>query len=165
MLSRFRVLDSMHGHESPALNPLLEELAGRHNAVDTVCGDGAYLSRDNYTQVAALGGVPRFYPRKDSTLNSKGSKPYQDMLLSFIQDPQAWLEEYHKRCMSETVFSSLKRRFHTPLRRKIKTRRKLEIITRICVYNLTQLSYATWTKNLQTPLKTKNQTKMSHSPF
>jgi transposase len=153
LVSAFRVLDSMHGHESPYLKPLVEELAERHERVDLVNGDAAYFSRDNCDIVAGVGGVPRFFPKKNATLRSLGSKPYQDMLLSFIRDPQAWLEEYHRRYICESTFSSLKRRCLTPLRRKLGTRRRQEVLARIIIYNLIRLSHARWTQNLKTNLK------------
>jgi transposase len=152
LVSAFRVLESMHGHESPYLRPLLEEVAERHSRVDLVCGDAAYFSRENCALVAGLGGVPRFFPRKNASLKSLGVKEYQDMLLSFIDDPQKWLEEYFKKAASEWTYSSLKRRCLTPLRRQIGSRRKVEVLARICVYNLIRLCHARWTKNLQTPL-------------
>jgi len=75
------------------------------------------------------------------------------MLLSFINDPQRWLRDLFKRAVGEWTFSSLKRRSLSPLRREIHTRRKLEVLARICVYNLIRLFHARWMKDLQTPLK------------
>lgn len=157
LVSAFRVLDSMHGHESPYLRPLVEEVAERHGGLGLVCGDAAYISRDNCQAIADLGGVPRLYPKKDTSLNRQGRKAYQDMLLSFIQDPQAWLEEYHKRYVCESTFSSLKRRCLTPLRRKLESRRRQEVLARIIIYNLIRLSYARWTQDLQTTINPKHK--------
>ncbi len=152
VISAFRVLDSMHGHESPYLRPLVEEAARRHGGLGMVCGDSAYISRDNCQIIAELGGTPRLYPKKDTSLKSFGRKAYQDMLLSFIEDPQRWLEEYHQRYIAESTFSALKRRCLEPLRREIGSRRKQEVLARIIIYNLVRLSYAKWTKSLKTPL-------------
>jgi len=162
VVAAFRVLDSMHGNESPCLKPLVEEVAGRIGGHDGlhgdgelgfVCGDSAYLSRDNCSAVVGLGGVPRFYPKKNSSLRSFGSRAYQEMFLALIDDPQSWLEEYHRRYVCESTFSSLKRRCLVPLRREVGCRRKQEVLVRICVYNLIRLSYARWTKNLRTPFR------------
>jgi len=154
LVSAFRVLDSMHGHESPYLRPLVEEVAERHGGLGLVCGDAAYISRENCRAIAGLGGVPRLYPKKNTSLNSQGCKEYQDMLLSFIYDPQAWLEEYHRRYVCESTFSSLKRRCLQPLRRKLGSRRRQEVLARIIIYNLIRISYAKWTQGLKTNLKT-----------
>ncbi len=154
LISAYRLLESMHGHESPALKPCLEKVVERHGGLDLVCGDSAYFSRDNCTLVRDLGGVPRFYPKKNATLKSQGSKEYQEMLLAFVNDPQEWLRDYFKKAASEWTFSSLKRRCLVPLRRKIAGRRKLEVVARIVVYNLIRLSYARWMKDLPTPLQT-----------
>jgi transposase len=154
VVSAFRVLESMYGHESPCFGPLLGEAVKRHGVerLGFVCGDAAYLSRENCSLVAGLGGVPRFYPKKGVSLRSEGSRAYQEMLLSFVDDAQRWLEEYHKRYVCESAFSSLKRRCLAPLRRKIGARRKLEVVARICVYNLIRLSYARWVKDLSARL-------------
>jgi transposase len=153
VVSGFRVLDSMHGHESPCLRPLVEEVAEKHGGLGYVCGDTAYISRDNCQLIAGLGGVPRLYPKKNTSLNSLGCKAYQDMLLSFIHDPQEWLEEYHRRYVCESTFSSLKRRCLEPLRREIRSRRRQEVLARIIIYNLIRISYAAWTQGLKTSLK------------
>lgn len=149
VVSAFRVLESMHGNESPALRPLVEDVVDRHGGMDLMSGDSAFFSRENCGLVAGAGGVPRFYPRKNASLKSLGVKDYQDMLLAFIDDPQEWLEDYFKKAASEWTFSSLKRRYLRPLSREIGSRRKLEVLARICVYNLIRLSYARWTKDLQ----------------
>jgi len=157
LVSAFKLLESMHGGESPALRPLLEEVRKRHDRIGSVSGDSAFLSRENCTLVDEPGGVPRFYPKKNLTLRSRGHRAYQEMLLAFIKDPQKWLEDYHKRSICESTFSSLKRRCLTPLRREVRTRRKQEVLARIIIYNLIRLSYARWIKGLQTPLKQKHK--------
>jgi transposase len=150
LVSAFKVLGSMHGNESPALRPLVGEVLDRHGGIGLVSGDAAYFSRENCGLVVGAGGVPRFYPKKNASLKSLGCKAWQDMLLSFINDPQEWLEDYFKKAASEWTYSSLKRRYLRPLSREIGSRRKLEVLARICVYNLIRLSYARWTKDLQT---------------
>jgi len=154
LVSAFRVLESMHGHESPALRPLVEEVVERHGGIGLMSGDAAYFSRENCSLVDGAGGVPRLFPKKNASLKSEGSKAYQDMLLAFINDPQRWLEDYFKKAVSEWTFSSLKRRCLTPLRREIGSRRRLEVLARIVVYNLIRLSHARWMKDLDTPLQT-----------
>jgi transposase len=149
LVSAFRVLESMHGNESPALRPLVGEVVDRHGGIGLMSGDAAFFSRENCGTVAGVGGVPRLFPKKNASLKSLGVKPYQDMLLSFINDPQRWLEDYFKKAASEWTFSSLKRRYLRPLSREIGSRRRLEVLAKICVYNLIRLSYARWTKDLQ----------------
>jgi transposase len=153
VVSAFRVLDSMHGHESPYLRPLVEEVVERHGGLGLFCGDAGFISRGNCQVIAGLGGVPRLYPKKTTSLNSLGCRAYQDMLLAFINDPQGWLEEYYQRYVAESTFSSLKRRCLSPLRREIGSRRKQEVLARVIVYNLIRLSYARWIQGLKTPLQ------------
>ncbi|MCL2173137.1 MAG: hypothetical protein FWB84_05805, partial [Candidatus Bathyarchaeota archaeon] len=60
-------------HESPYFERLLRETACRYGRLDLVGGDVAYLSRRNCDLVTAFGAVPRFYPKKGTTLRQKGS--------------------------------------------------------------------------------------------
>ena len=86
------------------------------------------------------------------------------MLLAFIKDPQRWSEEYHKKSFCESTFSSLKRRCFVPLRREVTTRRKLEVLARIVVYNLIRLLYARWVKNLSKHASNKNTNNYGPQP-
>jgi len=43
----------------------------------------------------------------------------------------------------------MKRVNPTPLRKKLITRRAVELLARICVYNLGQLAYLKYTRNIQ----------------
>ncbi|MEM2934279.1 MAG: hypothetical protein QXL78_05065 [Methanocellales archaeon] len=52
-------------------------------------------------------------------MKKKGSKAWTEMLLSFIEDPQEWLREYHPRSIPESSFSVFKRDYPIPLRRRI----------------------------------------------
>jgi len=66
---------------------------------------------------------------------------WAEMLLSFIDNPQEWLRNYHNRSMPESAFSVFKRDHQTPLRRRIALRRKQEAFIRACDYNLKRLCY------------------------
>ncbi|MDR0460201.1 MAG: hypothetical protein LBH62_01995 [Nitrososphaerota archaeon] len=61
------------GHELPYFERLLRETACWYGWLGLVVGDAAYLSRRNCDLVAAFGVVPRFYPKKGTTLRQKGS--------------------------------------------------------------------------------------------
>ncbi len=61
--------------------------------------------------------------------------------MNLIENPQGWLRDYHQRSNVEATYSTLKRDFQTPLRKRIKKRRGVEKQARICDYNLKRLCY------------------------
>ena len=151
MISSVTFTENPEANESPYLVPLVLETAEKYDEVDLVTGDAAYVSRDNCNIIASIGAIPRIYPKRGITLRQKGSKAWTDMLLSFINDPQKWLEEYHSRSISETANSTYKRDFPVPLRRKINVRRKQEAFARVCDYNLKRRCYLRYLEGI--PLK------------
>jgi transposase len=136
-------------HESPYLRPLLNQVAELYAYVAKVCMDAEYLSRDNCKFVRQeIRAVPRIFPKRGITLNSKGSEAWKSMLLEFVNDTQKWLEEYHSRSIVETVNSTMKRLFPNPLRKKLVERRATELFARIVVYNIRQLVYLCYTNGI-----------------
>ena len=136
LISAVEFPDNPAAHESPIFTPLLEETANNYSSIKLVSLDAAFLSRDNCDLIEGVGAVPRIYPKKGTTLKRKGSWAWTEMLLDFIEDPQQWLHDYHLRSISETVFSTHKRDFPIPLRKRILRRRKKEAFSRVCDYNM-----------------------------
>ncbi len=135
-------------NESPYFIPMLRLTHENYRDIDLVAGDAAYISRINCTAVAGLGAIPRIYPKQGLTLKMKGSSAWAKMLLTLIDDPQMWLEEYHNRSICETVNSTFKRDFPAPLRKKLGYRKKQEAFTRVCDYDLKRLCYLKYLENL-----------------
>ena len=135
-------------NESPYFIPMLRLTHENYRDIDLVAGDAAYISRINCTAVAGLGAIPRIYPKQGLTLKMKGSSAWTKMLLTLIDDPQMWLEEYHNRSICETVNSTFKRDFPAPLRKKLDDRKKQEAFTRVCDYDLKRLCYLKYLDNL-----------------
>ena len=126
--------------------------------------DAEYLSRENCKFVKEeIKALPRIFPKRGITLNSKGSDAWKQMLLEFVNDTQKWLEEYHSRSIVETVNSTMKRLFPNPLRKKVVERKATELFTRIVVYNIHQLVYLCYTKevDLRSALHPKPSTRHS----
>jgi transposase len=134
-------------NESPYFQPLVQQ-AFEHHPIELVTADSAFLSRANCSMVESIGAKPRIYPKKNVTLKKKGSKAWAEMLLSFIEDSQQWLEEYHKRSIAESCNSSFKRFFTKPLMKRIDLRKKEEAYARVCDYNLKRLCYLKYFDNL-----------------
>jgi transposase len=147
LISAVEFPDNPMAHDSPFFPQLLRETAGNYSSVNLVCLDEAFLSRDNCNSIEGVGAIPRISLKRGITLKRKGSWAWTEMLLDFIEDPQEWLREYHRRSISETTFSVYKRNF-AQLRRKIPLRRKKEAFSRVCGYNMKRLCYLRYLKGL-----------------
>jgi transposase len=134
-------------NESPYFIPLVQH-AFEHHPIEIVTADPAFLSRANCSLVESMGATPYIFSKKNVLLKKKGSKAWAQMLLSFIEDPQQWLEEYHKRSIAESCNSSFKRFFTKPLMKRIDLRKKEEAYARVCDYNLKRLCYLKYFDNL-----------------
>jgi transposase len=124
-------------HDSPTLPGLLRGF----RKVGTVPGDPAYLSRENCSLVARLGGRPYFLPKKNSTPRAAGSSAWKWMIRDFLDDKDNWLSVYHIRSFVESVFSSIKRRFGSCVRAFKKRIQRRELALRVIGYNLKQVLY------------------------
>ena len=148
IVSGIELPENPAAHESPFLPGMLDTVAQAYSRIDLVSLDEAFLSRKNCELIAGLGAVPRISLKRGVTLKRRGSWAWSKMLLSFIEDPQQWLREYHLRSVSESLFSALKRSFTRPLMRRIKKRRRSEVLARVCAYNLKRLCYLRYLKGL-----------------
>ena len=129
------------GGEAPFLEPLLEESAEKLDRIDGVEADAAYLSQKTCRAIAACGAVPRIFPKEGITLHAKGSAAWRRMLTEFVEHTQEWLAEYHRRSISETGNSVLKRVYHRPLLKRLDSRRGAEVGYRVVSYNIRRLVY------------------------
>lgn len=129
-------------NECPTFQPLLEATVRRHGRLDgaVVSGDAAFLSRDNCTLVESYGGVPRIFPKRGVTLAPQGHRAWSRMLEAFVEDPQAWLRDYHARSGSECHWNRDKHR-NGRLRRRLPRRRGTEKHLRFTADNVTRLAY------------------------
>ena len=73
MIASFIVTKNPFAAESPYLEEALRTIQDIYSRIDMMMGDAAFLSRKNTSLVAAAGAIPRFYPKKNVTLRSKGS--------------------------------------------------------------------------------------------
>lgn len=129
-------------NECPTLAPLVEATVKSYGSLKgIVCGDAAFLSRENTRLIHRWGGTPRIFPKRNATLNPGGDwHGWRRMLDTFLDDTQHWLEDYHQRSLSETGWSRHKRRHPKPLMRRLDRRRGVERHARFIVDNLTRLA-------------------------
>ncbi len=148
IIASFARTRSPFSNESPYLRPLLEDVVELYAMVAKVCVDSGLLSRDNCTLIEGAGALPRMFPKKNTSIKTKGSPAWRRMMVEFVEDTQTWLREYHSRSIVETVNSTLKRLFVLPLRKKLVERKATELLARIVVYNIRQLVYLKYTKGI-----------------
>ena len=104
--------------------------------VSSVRADGAYAWRSNSQVIENIGAVPYLKPRKDARATSRGYPAWRSMMLRYNSDREAWMEEYRKRWIVESVFSSVKRRLGPCLfSRRAYTQRR-ELVMKFIVHNL-----------------------------
>jgi transposase len=155
IISSFARAKTSVSHESPYLKKLLKEVGEFYALVAMVCLDSGFLSRENCDFIEKeIGAKPRIFPKKGVTLKARGSQPWKDMLLEFVNYTQSWLREYHKRSIIETINSTMKRTLPYAIKKKLVERKTTEMLAKIIVYNIRQLVYLHYTKGIDTGVST-----------
>ncbi len=122
-------------NDSPSLPRLVEETAKTFK-VGEVSGDKAYSSRSNLQAIEDVGAVP-FIPFKKNVRGKRASVGiWKKMYHYFIYKHDEFLEHYHKRSNSETVFHMIKTKFKDNLRSKTKTAQINELLLKILCHNI-----------------------------
>jgi len=148
IIAAFAVASTPYANDSPYLKPILTQIRQLYDDVSLIVADPAFLSRENCASIAELGAKARIMPKENVSMKAKGFKAWRDMLIEFTHETERWLRDYHTRSIAETVSSAMKRANPTPLRKRLIMRRAVEILARICVYNLRQLTYLKHTHNI-----------------
>jgi len=148
IIAAFAVASTPYANDSPYLKPILTQIRQLYDDVSLIVADPAFLSRENCASIAELGAKARIMPKHNVSMKAKGFKAWRDMLIEFTHETDRWLRDYHTRSIAETVSSTMKRVNPTPLRKRLIMRRAVEILARICVYNLRQLTYLKHTHNI-----------------
>jgi transposase len=121
-----------HAHDSPQLKKLLRPIKDIGDAT----ADSGYLSRRNCELIAKKHGTPYIMPKKNTTARAYTSKVWREMILKFKHYPVEWLKHYHKRSISESVFSTIKRKLGAYLTSVKLSLQKKELFIKVIVYDL-----------------------------
>jgi transposase len=121
--------------DTTQLGTLLENL----DDIESVSGDTGYLSHRNCTLVEAKGATPYLKPRRHSPEKPIGPPAWKRMIHSYRRDKRRWMKHYHTRSMAETAFSAIKRTLGHRLTSNRRDHQKLELMTKVIVYNITVL--------------------------
>jgi transposase len=103
--------------------------------------DAGYLSVANCMAVAMAGGTPYIRPKRTNRRPERASNPFQRMLHDYLDNPEAWLKQYHVRSRVESTFSAIKRRLGEGLASVTKAMLRIEATLRILAWNLTRVLY------------------------
>jgi transposase len=121
-----------YAHDSPQLKKLLKSIKD----IGDASADSGYLSRKNCELIAKKHGKPYIMPKKNMTAKACTSKVWREMILKFKHYPVKWLEHYHKRSISESVFSAIKRKLGSYFTSIKFSLQKKELFIKVIIYDL-----------------------------
>ena len=79
------------------INGLYVMLHRLGQGIDMFCLDSAYLAREMYDMISAMGMMPRIKPKSNTVRNAKGSQPWRGMVDLYMDDRETFDSEYHQR--------------------------------------------------------------------
>jgi len=124
--------------DSKQFSGMFASLIKRGFDADELSGDKAYLSKQDVKIVSNNGTIPYFRPKDNTILeNTSGESPWNQMLQAYLNNPEQWLKNYHKRSNAESVFSKIKRKYGGNLRSRHPQARKTELLLKILLHNQT----------------------------
>jgi transposase len=129
--------------DSLYFKPLVEKTAESFS-ISEVSADKAYLSRDNLDTVENVGGIAFIPFKKNSTPRAGGSALWKKMWHYFEFNKEEFLQHYHKRSNSETVFSMIKAKFGGNLRSMDVTSQINEVLLKFLCHNICVLIQETY---------------------
>jgi transposase len=125
------------GSDSKELERLIKYLP----ELGKVMADKAYSSRINCQIVFDRKGMPYIRFKDNATGRPKSYPAWKRSFQEFQDDPEEWFAIYHLRSMVESVFSSMKRRWHSFLRSRRKWMQKKELALKVLAYDMKQVLY------------------------
>jgi transposase len=131
-----RILDK-DAPDSPQFIPLLRATKGGGFTVDEVSADKAYLSYDNFEEIAAC-GAQGYIAFKSNTTGGVGGH-FEKAFHLFMTDREGYLSRYHLRSNVESTFSAVKRKFGHEVTSRIETAMVNECLVKFLCQNLTVL--------------------------
>ncbi len=124
-----------HENDSPQLAELVKKTAENFN-LSEVSGDKAYCGKDNFKVIEEVGAIP-FIPFKKNVTGKRGrSSIWKKMYHYFMYKHDEFMEHYHKRSNSETVFHMIKTKFGGSIRSKKATAQINELFIKVLCHNL-----------------------------
>jgi transposase len=135
VVTAVRILDK-DAADCPQFVPLVKETR-KGFEIDEVSADKAYLSVENFEEVAAMGGQA-FIQFKTNTTGGVGGL-FEKTFHFFQFNQEEYMARYHKRSNVESTFSAIKRKFGDSVRSKTDTAMINEVLCKVLCHNLTCL--------------------------
>jgi transposase len=122
-------------HDSLRFKPLVAATA-RNFEIEEVTADKAYSSRKNLEQVDRLGVVAYIPFKSNSSGVARGSGLWNRLYHYYHLHHETFLEQYHRRSLSESTFSMIKAKFGDALRSKTDTALTNELLCKVLCHNI-----------------------------
>lgn len=135
-------------HDSPEFNKLIKHLPDLGN----VLGDKGYSSRKNCQIVADKNGKPYLHFKDNATNKAKSKPAWIISIREYKNNTEEWLSTYHLRSIVESVFSSIKKRWGSFLRSRMKWMQKKELSLKVLSYNVKQVLLVQYANERKIPL-------------
>jgi transposase len=139
VIAAVHVTDS-NANDCPELPALVDAVAANGFDMRAVSADKAYLSHANLAKIESVGAIP-YIPFKSNS-GSTGSEAWRRMWGMFMYRQADFSAEYHKRSLSESAFSSIKRKFGPAVRSKGFVAQVNEVLCKVLAYDLSCLVHA-----------------------
>jgi hypothetical protein len=124
-------------HDSKMLKKIVDN-ASKNNVVKRVLADGTYDSKTNFQYLHDNGIKAAIKVRKNSNSKTMGCYPRKIVVIQQLKDFDKWKDSvsYGKRCIAETVFSSIKRMFGEYVSARKFPNMAKELILKASLYNM-----------------------------
>jgi transposase len=129
------IIEGQNAPDCPQFKPLVESTVANGFKVNEVCGDKAYLSRENLELVNGIGGTA-YIPFKSNSAPGEIGTLWEKMFGYFQFRRQEFLGHYHQRSNAESAFSMVKAKFRDHVRSKTDTAMKNEVLCKFLCHNV-----------------------------
>jgi Transposase DDE domain/SWIM zinc finger len=136
VVTAVRIFDNELSADCPQFVPLVKETQ-RHFEISEVSADKAYVSVENFEEIAGC-GAQAFIPFKSNTTGAVGGA-FEKAYHYFQFNQEEFFQHYHKRSNVESTFSAIKRKFGDSVMSKNPTAMVNEVLCKILCHNLTCL--------------------------
>ncbi len=135
IVTAVRILDK-DAADAPQFVPLVKETK-RNFTISEVSADKAYLSLENFEEIAACGGQA-YIAFKSNTTGAVGGQ-FEKAFHYFQFKNEEYMQHYHKRSNVESTFSAIKRKFGDSVRSRNESGMVNECLCKILCHNITCL--------------------------
>jgi len=122
-------------NDSPYFKSLVKKTAEQFS-IREVSADKAYSSRENHDLIEEQGGTAYIPFKKNATGRAGRSRAWKRMFHLFELNKEDFMEHYHKRSNSETVFHMIKSKFRDYVRSKDWTAQVNEVLLKVLCHNI-----------------------------